>query len=353
MKLISVSAVILTAALFVSSCTKSEDNELARFTNGVFITNEGGFNSNNGTISFYNPSSGKIQNDIFRTANSRELGDVVQSMAIGNKKGYVVVNNSAKVEAVDMETFRSTGTIQAGFPRHFAVIDDSTGFLTNGTVPGEVLVVDLNSFIVRDTITVGAWPENLIMAGENMWVTNGNYGYDSTVSIISTKSYEVIKTIVVGDGPVDLTKDANGDIWVLCQGKVVYDADFTTILSETDSRLVKVGGNDFKVKASIATGKTGDGFNPVHLAVNADGTILYVVESDGIYVMDITENKMPAEPLISGSFNGVEINPHNGNIYCMKSTGYNSAGTLQIYTPDGSMINEVTAGVAPNGAVFE
>ncbi len=352
MKLISISAVVITAVLLVSSCNKNEDNGLPRYTNGVFITNEGSFNGNNGSISFYNPVEGKIYNDIFEKANGREPGDVVQSMATGNGSGYIVVNNSAKVEVVDLETFQSKGTIQAGFPRHFTVVNDSTGFLTNGTVPGEVLVVDLNSLDIRDTVQVGAWPENLTKAGGDVWVTNGNYGYDSTVSIISTKTYEVLKTLVVGDGPVDLTTDANGDVWVLCQGKVVYNDDFTSILSETDSRIVQIGGKDFKVKTSIITGKTGDGFNPVHFSADRTGTKLYVLESEGVYVMDINDNKLPSDPLISGSFYGLEVSPSDGNIYCLKSNGYTSSGSVQIYSSDGILLNDVTAGIAPNGAVF-
>jgi DNA-binding beta-propeller fold protein YncE len=133
---------------------------------------------------------------------------------------------------------------------------------------------------------------------------------------------------------------------------VVYNDDFTSILSETDSRIVQIGGKDFKVKTSIITGKTGDGFNPVHFSADRTGTKLYVLESEGVYVMDINDDKLPSDPLISGSFYGLEVSPSDGNIYCLKSNGYTSSGSVQIYSSDGTLLNDVTAGIAPNGAVF-
>ena len=52
-----------------------------------FVTNEGNFNSGNGSISFVS-NDGTVENNVFVTTNSFPLGDVVQSMSIIDKNIY-------------------------------------------------------------------------------------------------------------------------------------------------------------------------------------------------------------------------------------------------------------------------
>ena len=78
----------LVAALFgvsLAGCMewdygKNEDFYIT--DEGLFITNEGNFQYGNATISFYNPETKEIENEIFYRANAMKLGDVAQSMVI-------------------------------------------------------------------------------------------------------------------------------------------------------------------------------------------------------------------------------------------------------------------------------
>ena len=55
---------------------------------GLFITNEGNFQYGNATLSFYNPDTRKVENEIFYRANGMKLGDVAQSMIIRDGHPY-------------------------------------------------------------------------------------------------------------------------------------------------------------------------------------------------------------------------------------------------------------------------
>jgi len=73
---------------------------------GLFITCEGNFMYGNASLSYYNIEERKVENRVFRRANGADLGDVAQSMTIYDNKGWVVVNNSHVIFAIDLNTFK-------------------------------------------------------------------------------------------------------------------------------------------------------------------------------------------------------------------------------------------------------
>ncbi|MBR5885756.1 MAG: YncE family protein, partial [Alistipes sp.] len=104
-----VGLIALTLTLLYTSCMKWEYGFTEDFnitSGGLFITNEGNFQYGNATLSFYNPETKQIENEIFYRANAMKLGDVAQSMTIRNGIGWVVVNNSHVIFAIDLNTFK-------------------------------------------------------------------------------------------------------------------------------------------------------------------------------------------------------------------------------------------------------
>ena len=83
--------------MLVTSCMKWDYGEEEEFTippHGLFITNEGNYQYGNATLSYYDPSTNTVENELFYRANGYRLGDVAQSMTIHDGKGWIVVDNS-------------------------------------------------------------------------------------------------------------------------------------------------------------------------------------------------------------------------------------------------------------------
>ena len=128
---------ILVAASFgmlLTGCMKWDygmEEEFHVAGKGLFITNEGNFQYGNATLSFYNPATKEIENEIFYRANAMKLGDVAQSMVIRDGIGWIVVNNSHVVFAIDIHTFKEVGRItNFTSPRYIHFISDEKAYVT-------------------------------------------------------------------------------------------------------------------------------------------------------------------------------------------------------------------------------
>ncbi|MCD6200203.1 MAG: hypothetical protein J7K46_00170 [Bacteroidales bacterium] len=345
---------VIAASVFFSSCRKTTTPpEDAGFLHGAYIVNEGTYNHNNGSISYIDPDSSYIINNIFQGVNGRPLGDIVQSFTPAGDKGLIVVNHSAKVEVVDLKTFVSLGTITGcDYPRYALYLGHDKAYLTNGAFAGKVYVLDLQNLKITDSIAVGNGPETMVRDADFVYVANsGGWSVDSTVSVIDVTKNEVVRTIPTGDNPIAMTFDHNGHIWVLCKGKVVYDQNWN-IVSETDSRLEMISLPSQTVEKSFVIGQKGDYFSPVRLTADNTGEVIYFVEHDGIYAMNAGAMEIPGTPLVPGNFYGLGADPLNGLIYALDAGDFTGRGLLKRYRPDGSLMDTVSVGIAPNGIVF-
>ena len=336
----------------MASCDKEESPD-GNYQSGVLITSEGLRNNNDGSISYFDKKSNTMVNNLFFEQNSRDLGDVVQSVAVAEGKAFIVVNNSKKMEVVDLKDFKSIGVItNLSYPRYFLGVTKTKGYLTNGGFPGELKVIDMENILITKTIEIGNQPEKLIKVNNKVFVVNGKWGADSTVSVIDINTDEVIKTINVGHGTNDLVEDANGKVWVLCQGKVVYDSTWVNIIEETDSKIVRINPDTYEVELNMIIGQTGDYYNPQNLAIDPSGTTIYFDEAFGVNAMRINATEPPTLPLINKGFYGLEIDPENGDIYGLDAGLFTTAGYLYRYKNTSVLIDTFQVGIGPNCAVF-
>jgi hypothetical protein len=346
---------VLTLFLFslaTPSCSKDEP-DTESYRKGVFIINEGAFQNNNGSISWYDPNTNTLKNNLFEDINGRPLGDVVHSFFIHDHLGFAVVNNSQKVEVIDLKTFQSVGVVtDLSYPRYF-VANETLGFISNGNFAGEVVVINLSTLQIVDEIAVGSGPEQMAIVGNNLYVANsGGWGIDNTISVIDIPSLELIKTIVVGDIPIALQTDQMKSLWVICRGKVVYDWDTWEIIEETDSELFKINTTTNTVSFSTVIGSTGDFTWPGFLVSSGNKTILYFNESGGIYAIDTSSETISSSPIIAESFSGFGVHPVSGEFYGLSIPDYTSSGSLTMMSPSKEILYEKKVGIAPTSVVF-
>lgn len=349
---------VLAAGLFAASSCKKDDTkpESLTMTNGAFIINEGAWGSSNGSVSFYDYQKDSIINDVFVKVNNRPLGDVVQSMAYSNGKGYIVVNGSNKIEIINIADFTQTGTISDVPNPRYVVINDGKAFISawgDEGGNGSVEVVDLLTNKIVKSIAVGSGPEKMIIAKGKLLVANsGGYSADSSVSVIDLSTLSVSKTIKVGDCPKGFVLDKNDNVWVMCSGSITYNTVDYSIESETSSLLQKISTDDFTVKSAITISKT---FHPERFDISKDKSTLYYgagFSAPGIYKVSITATNAPTTAFLQGDFYGFAVNPTSDEIYVFSAPSFTQSGKFTRYSSDGTKIKEYTVGIGPNGACF-
>jgi hypothetical protein len=356
MKIEKIFLTLASVALFFVACGEEENKEeFSGYRFGVFIVNEGSYLSNNGSVSYFNPDSGTLVNNLFETINGRPLGDVVQSIGFAGDKAYIVVNGSGKVEIVDRVTFETESEpILASYPRYFQAVDSQKGYLTSGNMQGYVYVIDLENNRIRDSIKAGFGPENMVKLGKSIYLANsGGWGVDSTLSMIDTDNDSVANTLTVGDIPSDLALDSEYDLWVYCKGYAKYNSNPPyDLISESASRLVKIDPGTNTILWEGVVGSAGDYTGtPPKLAVGSDGNNLFFLRPDGVYKIDAGIPSLPGERVLEGSFYGLEVNPMTGDLYVFQSS-FTGNGTMFIVDPVNGDSESFTVGIGPNGAIF-
>ena len=127
---------VVCCLLSLVSCMKwdyglEETFDTSASGDGLFICNEGNFQYGNATLSYYNPETKVVENEVFYRANAMKLGDVAQSMIIRDSIGWVVVNNSHVIFAIDINTFKEVGRItNLTSPRYIHFVSDEKAYVT-------------------------------------------------------------------------------------------------------------------------------------------------------------------------------------------------------------------------------
>lgn len=334
-------AAVATGLLF-SACKRDDDPkpEPETFTKGIMVMNEGSFGSGNASLDFIWRDSLNRRGNIFQDKNGRPLGDVGQSVAFFDGKGYIVVNNSNKIEVVNPDDMTSVGTITGlTSPRYAVRAGTGKAFVTD-LFAGGVSVVNTNTLAVENTIAIPGWTEAILAIGNSVYVTVADSNY---IVVIDAATETVTQTITLSKGPNSMALDGNGKLWVLCDGG--YNIEIPQL------HRVDIGLGT--VEASIPFPSIND--YPNSLQMNPDGNVMYFLNGD-IYRMAIGESAIPTTVFHSAGtryFYGIGVDPVDGSVYAADAKDFTQSGTVLRYSPlNGNLLDTIPVGVAPSKFYF-
>lgn len=319
--LILISSCLLTLLTLFSACDPPIDTkeitDLPIGNSAVMFINEGNYTYGNASISYYNPLNGSFYEDIYQTQNSRPLGDVAQSMVGIGGYGYIVVNNSNKIEVVDLLDFKGVATITGlTSPRYILPLGDGRAYVSD-IYGDELTIINTNNNIITGTITLPGWTEQMVMANGQAYIAN----YDSMrVEVIDPTTDTKTTHIAVNGHPMEMVLDAQGQVWVLGQ-KEGSDAAALTRINPTNNAVEL--SLDFPLTQS-----------PSHLITDATGANLYYLSNEGVFSLPASATSLPATPVLAKTtqnYYAIGISPDNQQLFAADALDFNQRSDVYIF----------------------
>ena len=343
-------------ALSTSQVVNAQMNTLSTVESGatleyMLVGNEGGFGSSNATISRYNPVTKNLQDGVFLSANGIGLGDVLQSVHYNEGQVYAVMNNSAQIVMMDSESFTQQGLISlpnGASPRQLLLLSPELAYISD--LYGDLihLVNPATQQVLSTKISVGDGPEFMVYHEEAVFVGNYGFGQDSTIMIIDPVQQAVVDTLVVASGPGQITIDSNGDLWVVCTGYAGdYDEQWNLVEgTQRPGGLFRIERNaqdqQWSVTKELELNQAG-----IHLGYDPNNEHLYL-QSDGIKRVDLTQEVLAPESIISGSYYSFYYESVGGDIYLADAKDYVSAGSVRVIDTETLQdLDEFSVGIIP------
>ena len=312
---------------------------------GLFITNEGMFQYGNATLSYYDPETKSVENEVFYRANAMKLGDVAQSMTIRDSVGWIVVNNSHVIFAIDINTFKEVGRItNLASPRYIHFVSDEKAYVTQ-IWDNRIFIVNPKRYEITGYIECpnmameSGSTEQMVQYGKYVFVNC--WSYQNRILKIDTETDQVVDELIVGIQPTSLVMDKNYKLWTITDGG--YEE--SPYGYETPS-LYRIDAARFEIEKQFRF-KPGD--SPSEVQINGEGDKLFWINKD-IWSMDVEADRVPVRPFLKyrdTKYYGLTVNPRNGDVYVADAIDYQQQGVIYRYTADGEPVDEFYVGVTP------
>ncbi len=312
---------------------------------GAFILNEGNWGQSNGSLSFYDFETKSVQNNIFENVNGRILGDVVHSMTIIDSLGFIVVNNSNKIEVISIKTWKSKGIIEmptGSSPRNMVQASERKAYVTN-LYSNNVSIINLDDFNISGSIDVGLNPEGIVALGGTLFVSNSGLGFGNTVSLIDIVSDQVSKVINVGDNPGSLVIDSENRVHVFCAGSYGNYGDPT---DDTDGGIFVID----PATNTVIDSMTIPG-HPSGVVLDGYGTG-YFFSNGVVYSYQTSSLSSAADSVSAGWYYDMNIEYTNQQLFLLDAKDFIQNGEVKIFDTNGVEQASLTVGIIPGEVVF-
>ena len=339
---------IALATLLLTSCMKWEYGNEESFeaaSSGLFITNEGNFQYGNASLSFYDPATRTIENEVFYRANGMKLGDVAQSMIVHNGVGWVVVNNSHVVFAIDLNTFREVGRItNLTSPRYMHFVSADKAYITQ-IWDNRITVVNPRTYQITGYIDCPAMTmetgstEQMVQWGDYVYVNC--WSYQNRILKIDTRTDTVVDELEVGIQPTSLVIDRNGKMWTITDGG--YEGSHYGYEAPS---LYRIDAETFRIEREFPFA-LGDA--PSEVQINGAGDKIYWLNED-VWEMDVEAEWLPVRPFLEQRetiYYGLTVDPRSGEVYVADAIDYQQQGMIYRYSPAGELLDEFYVGIIP------
>lgn len=358
MKKLLLGFAVSTMALGFTACSDDDDDNGQSGIKpnpdaGLFIVNNGNYGAPNASLSFYDPKTGTVSNNVFSATNGIPLGEVAQSISVYGDDAFVCVNGSNVVYEIDADDYEIEHQILGVSSPRYA-LEYERGNVEKIYISqmnsNEIAVVNGDTYRVEKSIVIDELSKNigceqLILAPDG-YIYSNCWSYGKTIVKIDPATDRAVASLEVGIQPQSIAVDAqSGMLWTLCDGG---GWDQNPVGYEAPS-LVAIDLKTFTVSRRIELP-----FGSVSNLNYYNGYLYWL--QNGVQRMSVSATEVPAEPYIATTSLGLyalTVNPATGEIYVGDAIDYQQAGVVVRYGADGKKISDFQVGIIPAGFAWK
>jgi DNA-binding beta-propeller fold protein YncE len=355
--------ILLPVFVLLSGCMK--DDELWDFKrpgyafpfSGLFVTNQGNFMYGNASLSYYDPETREVLNEVFFNTNALPLGDVAHSMTLRDSLGYVVINNSGRIYIFHTSTFELVGKITGlTSPRFIHFISDTKAYVTD-LYARSIAIVNPQSMELTGAIPVNNHEAGFSqhsteqMVQVDKFVYTNCWSFDNQILVIDSEKDCVVDSIEVLKQPNSMVLDRYQTLWVLCDGgfpESPYGHEQPGLMK------IEAGSGEAEIVHRFSQGAL-----PGHLKINGTGDTLYFLNGS-VYrhaVRAATEPELfiesPYPDGLNGGFYALDVDPVSAEVYVADAIDFVQRGMVYRFTPDGEPVDTFQTGIGPGEFCFK
>lgn len=361
---------IIPAAFFALSCSQdgtepAPEPSAGAYSEGVIVINGGNFGQNNGTFSFLKRDEGTVVQNIFNLVNGQvalppEDGRI-EGYAEAGETGIILFDHSAVSEEdrlvfVDASTFEKKSELTApGIenPRDVVVISETKAYVTNWDAlnadysykDGYILVINPKTREAGKKITIGPGAENMVLHQNKVYVGRAWTGNELTV--VSTNTDEVVKTLSFESWPQPVGIDASGKLWVKEGNR------FHRINTSTDAVEATVTAGDDAARSIGVAALTADKANIIFVLSRSDESTNFV-EVGSTYLFKTSSETVSVDtPVVDRVFSALAADPVSKEVYAGVTPNFSQAGYVLRLSAAGVLQDSVKVEISPEGFFFK
>jgi len=314
-------SVVISIALLLSALTLAAD---------LFVVN-----SESQTLSRLDETSWTIHN-AFASLGQYPYASP-NRMACGEHEAWVVITYENTLQGIPLDDDGRRVTIflqDSAAPYDVALHGDLA--YVSGSTQNKVYRVDPNAGVVTGELTVGVYPEGLLIANGMLFVCNSGFRLDTytwgpgTVTVIDLGTFTAVDTLETGLNPQSAAV-VNDELHVVCTG------DYSSV-----SGCVSIFGlSDLAPLATLQTGGSPG-------RITAHGNTVYLGNSwpAGLYVYDAPSRMVQYTPSNAPFSGGSDVHVYGDRLATLDALDYVQNSVLRVYDlADNSLLGSVGAGV--------
>ena len=302
------------------------------FSEGILISNEGNFQWGNASVSFYDTENDILIESVFQEVNNRPLGDVLQSITIEGDYAYLVLNNSARIEVVNKNSFELVGSITGLIsPRYIHIVNNEKAYVSD-LYSNKIAVVDLVSLEITNYIDCTGWTEEMHQLNNEVYVLNKTENSLYKIDVAT----DAITSVLVLDFEVNSFK-------IYSQSRIWLAG------SKNDMGIVECMNPQSR---EIEYSYNFVGENPSELYVSESGSDVYFLSNGVWHINEFTDEiiSVPIIPANERLFYGLSV--HQDKIYIADAINYVQQGTVWVYDLQATLLQEFKVGIIPSEFYF-